>query len=48
MTRSVRIHEFGDATLRPTIARTFPFEQIAQAHRFMESGGQVGKIVITV
>jgi NADPH:quinone reductase-like Zn-dependent oxidoreductase len=30
------------------MTRTFPFEQIAQAHRFMESGEQVGKIVVTV
>jgi NADPH:quinone reductase-like Zn-dependent oxidoreductase len=29
-------------------ARTFSFEQIVQAHQFMESGKQVGKIVITV
>ncbi len=38
----------AQGTLRPTIARTFPFEQIAQAHRFMEAGEQVGKIVVTV
>ena len=32
----------------PTIARTFPFDQIADAHRFMEAGQQVGKIVISL
>jgi len=32
----------------PTIARTFTFDQIADAHRFMEAGEQVGKIVITL
>jgi NADPH:quinone reductase-like Zn-dependent oxidoreductase len=37
----------GDV-LKPTIARTFPFERIADAHRFMEGGEQVGKIVVTV
>ena len=37
-----------DGTLRPTIAKTFPFEQIADAHRFMEAGTQVGKIVVTL
>jgi NADPH:quinone reductase-like Zn-dependent oxidoreductase len=30
------------------IARTFPFEQIADAHRFMEPNEQIGKIVVTV
>ncbi len=34
--------------LRPTIARLFPFEQIVEAHRFMEEGTQVGKIVVTL
>ena len=38
----------ADGTLRPTIARTFAFEQIADAHRFIEAGEQVGKIVVTV
>jgi NADPH:quinone reductase-like Zn-dependent oxidoreductase len=33
---------------RPTIARTFPFDQIQEAHRFLESGSQVGKIVVTI
>jgi NADPH:quinone reductase-like Zn-dependent oxidoreductase len=32
----------------PTIARTFPFDQIADAHRFMEAGEQVGKIIVTL
>jgi NADPH2:quinone reductase len=33
---------------RPIIARTFPFAEIAEAHRYMESNQQVGKIVVTV
>jgi NADPH:quinone reductase-like Zn-dependent oxidoreductase len=32
----------------PTIAPTFPFDQIPDAHRFMEAGEQVGKIVVTL
>ena len=35
-------------SLVPTIARTFPFNEIAEAHRFLESGTQVGKIVVSV
>ena len=34
--------------LKPIIAKTFPFEQIVEAHRYMESNQQIGKIVITV
>ncbi len=37
-----------DGTLRPVIARTFAFERIRDAHRFMEAGEQVGKIVVTL
>lgn len=34
--------------LKPVIDRTFPLESIVEAHRFMESNTQKGKIVITV
>ena len=37
-----------DGAFRPTIARTFPFDQIADAHRFIEAGEQVGKVVVTL
>lgn len=33
---------------KPNIARTFPLENIVEAHRYMESNEQIGKIVITV
>ncbi|HYW04873.1 MAG TPA: zinc-dependent alcohol dehydrogenase family protein [Gammaproteobacteria bacterium] len=35
-------------SLKPYIDRTFPFEEMVEAHRYLESGGQVGKIVVTV
>jgi NADPH:quinone reductase-like Zn-dependent oxidoreductase len=38
----------ADGSLRPTIDRTFPFEAIADAHRFLEAGEQVGKVVVIV
>ena len=41
-------HGLATGKLHPVIARTFPLEQVAEAHRFMESNEQVGKIVITV
>ena len=34
--------------LKPVIAKTFPLEQIVQAHRYLESNVQLGKIVVTV
>jgi NADPH2:quinone reductase len=38
----------ANGTLRPTIDRSFRFEDIAEAHRYMEKSEQVGKIIITV
>ncbi|MGW3342450.1 zinc-dependent alcohol dehydrogenase family protein [Nonomuraea rubra] len=33
---------------RPVVDRTFELEEIAEAHRYLESNAQVGKIVVTV
>ncbi|MGC2507426.1 MAG: zinc-binding dehydrogenase, partial [Candidatus Acidiferrales bacterium] len=33
---------------KPVIDRVFPFSQIAEAHRYMESNAQLGKIVVKV
>ncbi|QQO12074.1 zinc-dependent alcohol dehydrogenase family protein [Bradyrhizobium diazoefficiens] len=38
----------ADGALKPVIARTFPFEEIVEAHRFLESNTQFGKIVVTI
>jgi NADPH:quinone reductase-like Zn-dependent oxidoreductase len=38
----------ADGTLKPIIARTFRFEDIVEAHRFLESNEQFGKIVVTI
>ena len=35
-------------TFKPRIDRVFPLAQIAEAHRYMESNQQIGKIVVTV
>ncbi|RWC50706.1 MAG: NADPH:quinone reductase [Mesorhizobium sp.] len=37
-----------DGTLRPIIDRTFAFDQIVEAHRYLESNQQFGKIVVTI
>ena len=34
--------------LKPVIAKTFPLDQIQEAHRYLESNQQIGKIVVTV
>jgi NADPH:quinone reductase-like Zn-dependent oxidoreductase len=34
--------------LKPIIAKTFPFEQIVESHRYLEASEQVGKVVVTV
>ncbi len=34
--------------LKPVIARTFALDQIVEAHAFMESNQQIGKVVVTV
>lgn len=37
-----------DGRFRPKIDRVFHFDQIVEAHRYMESNAQVGKVVVTV
>ncbi|MBU6454835.1 MAG: zinc-binding dehydrogenase [Cyanobacteria bacterium REEB67] len=34
--------------LKPVIAKTFSLDQIVEAHRYLESNAQFGKIVVTV
>jgi NADPH:quinone reductase-like Zn-dependent oxidoreductase len=36
---------FDEGELKPIIDRTFPFDQIVEAHRYLETNGQFGKIV---
>ncbi len=33
--------------IKPVIAKTFPLDDIREAHRFLEQGGQFGKVVLT-
>jgi NADPH:quinone reductase-like Zn-dependent oxidoreductase len=37
-----------EGLLRPVIAKVFHFDEIVQAHRYLESNQQIGKIVVTV
>jgi NADPH:quinone reductase-like Zn-dependent oxidoreductase len=38
----------ASGALRPIIAKTFSFDEIVAAHRYLESGQQFGKVVVTV
>ena len=38
----------SEGNLKPVIAKTFPLEQIVEAHRYLESNQQIGKIVVTI
>lgn len=42
------IEGLASGKLKPVIAKTFPLSEIAEAHRFLESNQQIGKIVVTV
>jgi NADPH:quinone reductase-like Zn-dependent oxidoreductase len=42
------IDGLADGSFKPIVARTFPLEAIVEAHRFLESNQQIGKIVVTV
>jgi len=42
------LEAFTKRTLRPVLDRTFPFERLRDAHAYMLSDAQVGKIVLTM
>jgi len=42
------VEGLDDGSLKPIIARNFPFEEIAEAHRYLESNEQFGKVVVTL
>ena len=35
-------------SFKPLVAKTFPLDKIVEAHRYLESNQQIGKIVVTV
>jgi NADPH:quinone reductase-like Zn-dependent oxidoreductase len=38
----------GEGKLRTVIDRVFPLQEAAEAHRYLESGKQFGKVILRV
>ena len=38
----------ASGNFKPSISKVFPFDSIVEAHRYLEAGQQIGKIVVTV
>jgi NADPH:quinone reductase-like Zn-dependent oxidoreductase len=46
--RSYVFNRVESRQLKPKIAKTFPFDDVVEAYRYMESNEQIGKIVLTI
>jgi NADPH:quinone reductase-like Zn-dependent oxidoreductase len=47
-TKKFIFEHLASGDLKPVISRRFPLSNIVEAHRYMESNAQIGKIVVTV
>ena len=41
------LSELEAGRIKPIVARTFPLERAADAHRFIQSRSNIGKVVLT-
>lgn len=46
--KSIILQGLARGKLKPVISCTFPFDEIAEANRYLESNEQIGKVVVTV
>jgi NADPH:quinone reductase-like Zn-dependent oxidoreductase len=46
--KNIILQGLARGKLKPVIAKTFPFDEIAEANAYLESNQQVGKVVVTV
>ena len=42
------LSELSAGRITPVVARTFALDHVADAHRFIQSRGNIGKVVLTV
>ncbi|WP_446744631.1 zinc-dependent alcohol dehydrogenase family protein [Silvibacterium acidisoli] len=42
------VEGLASGSLKPVLAKTFPFEAIVNAHHYLESNAQIGKVVVSV
>jgi NADPH:quinone reductase-like Zn-dependent oxidoreductase len=40
--------EVSAGRLRPVVAHTFPLERAGEAHRYLQSRANIGKVVLTL
>ncbi len=45
--RELILRGLAEGHLKPVVSKTFPLREIAEAHRYLESNQQLGKIVVT-
>jgi NADPH:quinone reductase-like Zn-dependent oxidoreductase len=45
--KALVLRGLAEGHLKPVIAKTFPLAEIVEAHRYLESNQQVGKIIVT-
>jgi NADPH:quinone reductase-like Zn-dependent oxidoreductase len=45
--RNLILRGLAGGQLKPVISKTFPLSQIVEAHQYLESNQQIGKIVVT-
>jgi NADPH:quinone reductase-like Zn-dependent oxidoreductase len=48
VSRQYVFDHLASGAFKPRIDKTFPLDKIVEAHRYMESNAQIGKIVVTV
>jgi len=46
--KSYVYEQVNTGEFKPKVAKTFPFDAVVEAYRYMESNEQIGKIVLTV
>jgi NADPH:quinone reductase len=42
------LSELSSGRLRPIVAKTFPLHRAADAHRFIQSRANIGKVILTM